>query len=173
MADPFVGEIRMFAGDFAPSGWSLCDGALVPISSNTALFSLLGTTYGGDGRTTFALPDLRGRIPIHPGHGPGLASRRLGQKGGSENEILTDSHIPSHNHLMQASANLGNAPSPSTRVTATGASFDGLYVDDGPNVPLATDAVATAGDSQPHTNMQPYLCIHFIIALTGVFPSRS
>ena len=173
MADPFIGEIRMFAGDFAPRNWSFCDGALLPISSNTALFSLLGTTYGGDGRTTFALPDLRGRLPLHPGSGPGLSTRHLGQRGGTEDETLTANQIPSHTHSMQASSNLGNAPSPSTRVTAMSSSFD-AFIDETPGgAALATEAVATAGGSQPHTNLQPYLCINFIIALQGIFPSRS
>jgi microcystin-dependent protein len=154
MPDPFVGEIRMFAGNFAPVGWAFCDGQLLPVSQNAALFSLLGTTYGGDGRTTFALPDLRGRAPIHAGQGPGLSQRNLGAKGGEESVTLAEAQLPSTTGTTRAAVT-SIEPRPSIVGSVT----------------MEKPPVAAGG--QPHNNMQPYLAVHFIIALVGVYPSRS
>lgn len=173
MADPFVAEIRIFPFNFAPKGWAWCDGQLLPLSQNTALFSLLGTTYGGNGKSNFALPDLGGRAPMHPGQGPGLSLHDLGETGGSETVTLLESEIPSHSHGLLAStppATL-NAPAPDRSLarasggTVYQASNAGL-------VSLAGGALAPAGGDQPHNNMQPYLTFYFNIALQGVFPPR-
>lgn len=166
MAQPYVGEIRMFAGNFAPAGWMFCEGQLLPISEYETLFNLIGTTYGGDGQSTFALPDLRGRTPIHMGNGFILA-----ETGGVEEVTLTVSQIPAHNHPFLASGDLGSTPNPATNVPArsTGATF--LYIADAPTVNASAQAVASVGGSQPHTNFQPYLCVDFIISLFGIFPS--
>ena len=171
--EPFIAMIVMFAGNFAPRNWAFCDGQLLPINSNQALFSLLGTTYGGDGRTTFALPDLRGRVAMHPGNGPGLASRRLGEKGGAESVTLTAAQIPSHNHNVQVAVNtaLGEESAPTGVISSHAGAFNedampGQFLG-GPNNTLNT------GGSQPHTNIQPFTCVNFIIALQGVFPSRN
>jgi len=172
MSEPYTGEIRMFAGNFAPRGWAFCDGQLLAVSENDALFSLLGTIYGGDGRTTFGLPDLRGRIPVHAGSGPGLSQRRLGAKSGTEKETLTTNQLTSHTHPMQASAGFGRAPGPEARVPAGTTSFD-AYINEAPSQSLATNAVTTVGGSRSHENLQPFLCLHFIIALTGIYPSRN
>lgn len=172
MSEPFVGEIRMFAGNFAPRGWAYCDGQLLAVSSNDALFSLLGTIYGGDGRTTFGLPDLRGRVPIHAGSGPGLSPRTLGAKSGSENETLTINQLTSHTHPMQASSNLGSTPGPAAKVPATATAID-AYIDEAQGQTLAANAVTAVGGSGSHTNLQPFLCLNFIIALFGTYPSRS
>ena len=171
MSEPFVGEIRMFAGNFAPRGWALCDGQLLAVSQNDALFSLLGTIYGGDGRTTFALPDLRGRIPIHAGSGPGLTLRRIGAKGGMENVTVTANQLPSHTHPLQGTDDLGNTPSPSGNVPARSTSVD-AYIGAAPSTNLSTSAVTSVGGSQSHVNLQPFLCINFIVALFGIYPSR-
>ncbi len=174
MSEPFVGEIRMFAGNFAPRGWAFCDGQLLAVSQNDALFSLLGTIYGGDGRTTFGLPDLRGRIPIHAGHGPGLSERRLGAKSGEEKVTLTVNQLPSHTHPMQASLNSATQANPANQNLAESANVQ-LYAsgaDFPPTIPMAAEAVSKVGGSQSHTNLQPFLCIHFIIALFGIYPSR-
>ena len=170
MSEPFVGEIRMFAGNFAPRGWAFCDGQLLAVSQNDALFSLLGTIYGGDGRTTFGLPDLRGRIPIHAGTGPGLSPRRLGAKGGTEKETLTVNQLPSHTHPMQATANLSTSPNPQGNVFAR--SVGDVYTTDFTPSPMNAGVVSKVGGSQPHTNLMPFLCINFIIALFGIYPSR-
>ena len=170
MSEPFVGEIRMFAGNFAPRGWAFCDGQLLAVSQNDALFSLLGTIYGGDGRTTFGLPDLRGRIPIHAGTGPGLSPRRLGSKGGAEEVTLTVNQLPSHGHPFQGT----NAPATSRDPIGNSpaeALFD-AYVEDLSPAPLAASAVSNVGGSRSHTNLMPFLCVHFIIALVGIYPSR-
>lgn len=170
MSEPFVGEIRMFAGNFAPRGWAFCDGQLLAVSQNDALFSLLGTIYGGDGRTTFGLPDLRGRIPIHAGHGPGLSERRLGAKGGAESVTLTVNQLPSHSHRMQASSQAAVEALPENRVLAqSDAPFYGI---DGPFAPMSSQGMTAVGGSSSHTNEMPYLCVHFIIALFGIYPSR-
>lgn len=166
--DPFLAQIIMFGGNFAPRGWAFCDGQLLAISSNTALFSLLGTAYGGDGRTTFGLPDLRGRFPMHPGNGPGLSSRRLGDKSGAENHTLTVNEMPSHNHTMVLASNLeGDQTSPVNNSLAI--SDDRNYVND----PSATGTTESTGGGQAFDNMPPWLGVHFIIALVGVYPSRS
>jgi microcystin-dependent protein len=169
MAQPYVGEIRMFAGNFAPAGWMFCEGQLLPISENEVLFNLIGTTYGGDGQSTFALPDLRGRIPIHQG-----SSFVLAQSGGVETVTLTVSQIPAHTHPFLASANLASGNSPGNQLPAiTQASTITPYGTDAPLVQLSSNAVGAAGGSQPHDNFQPYLCIDFIISLFGIFPSQT
>lgn len=161
----------MFAGNFAPQGWAFCDGQLLSISGNDALFALLGTIYGGDGRTTFGLPDLRGRIPIHMGSGPGLTPRIIGQKFGAETHTLTVNELPSHTHTMQANAQNADEHNPGGELLA--ATAGDLYIADTPNVPMNAASIANAGGSQSHDNMQPFLCVNFIISLFGIFPSRS
>lgn len=183
--DPFIAQIMMFAGNFAPRGWAFCDGQLLAISQNTALFSLLGTTYGGDGRTTFGLPDLRGRAPIHAGHGPGLSSRQLGQKTGTESNVLNQLQMPSHTHnatstaeiALQVSSEIGEESSPVNQYLAAGSN---IYVDSPTTNNNLAGAVATVstivapnGQSSPINNMQPILVMNYIIALQGIFPSRS
>jgi microcystin-dependent protein len=170
MSEPFIGEIRMFAGNFAPRSWAFCDGQLLAISQNDALFSLLGTIYGGDGRTTFGLPDLRGRIPVHMGQGPGLSERRLGSKGGAEKVTLTVNQLPSHTHPLQASTDPGHESNAAGEVLSQ--PLTDLYIEDPPVSALASSAIGSAGESRSHTNLQPYLCLHFIIALFGIYPSR-
>ena len=171
MSEPFIGEIRMFGGNFAPRGWAFCDGQLVSISSNDALFALLGTIYGGDGRTTFGLPDLRGRIPIHQGQGPGLTNRPIGQKSGVERAGVNVNQLPVHSHPMQASSDPADDVAPGGKVLATSASD--IYVEDNPDVAMSAAAVTSVGGSNTHNNVMPFRCIHYIIALTGVFPSRN
>ena len=172
--DPFIGEIVMFGGNFAPRAWAFCDGQLLAISQNTALFSILGTTYGGDGRTTFGLPDLRGRVPMHPGNGPGLTDRRLGQKFGNETNHLTTAQLPAHGHALLASGNGPDAKSPAGAFLPTlprsGAETYASAI--GTAAQMGT-AVGNTGSNQPVNNMQPVGCINFIICLQGVFPSRS
>ena len=172
MADPFIAEIRIFAGNFAPRGWAFCNGQLLPIAQNTALFAILGTTYGGDGRTTLGLPDLKGSAPMHPGTGPGLSSRRLGESGGSSDVTLSASQIPSHNHLIRGS-NLGESTGNPANATLADTSPLDNYAPLLDEEQLAADALANNGGNQPHNNMQPFLGLNFIIALVGVFPSRS
>jgi microcystin-dependent protein len=173
MSEPFVGEIRMFAGNFAPRGWAFCDGQLLAVSQNDALFSLLGTIYGGDGRTTFGLPDLRGRIPIHAGHGPGLSERRLGAKGGAEKVTLTVNQLPSHGHPFRATTGTATSRQPVANADlAPGTAVADFYVQTPDPVPFASTAVTNVGGSRSHTNLMPFLCIHFIIALVGIYPSR-
>jgi microcystin-dependent protein len=161
----------MFAGNFAPRGWALCDGQLLAVSQNDALFSLLGTIYGGDGRTTFGLPDVRGRIPIHQGQGPGLSPRNLGSKGGAEKVTLTPTTLPSHTHAWDvANANAANR-SPTGNGLAQALNTD--YCDDTPSfTPMASNMVANTGGSQSHDNLMPFQCINYIIALFGIYPSR-
>lgn len=170
MSEPFVGEVRMFAGNFAPRGWAFCDGQLLAVSQNDALFSLLGTIYGGDGRTTFGLPDLRGRVPIHPGSGPGLSPRRLGAKAGSENETLTVNQLPSHSSGMQASTNAASTPNAPNNVFAR--SVGDAYASDFSPANMSTATISNVGGSRSHSNLMPFLCINFIIALFGIYPSR-
>ncbi len=172
MSEPFIAEIRIFAGNFAPRSWAFCDGQLLPIAQNTALFSLIGTTYGGDGRTTFGLPELRGRLPLHVGTGPGLSPRALGSKGGTETETITEAQLPSHTHTMQGSSTIANQANPQGRVVAESSTFD-LYQSGAPGADMSPDAVTAVGGGQSHNNLMPFLCINFIIALFGVFPSRS
>ena len=167
MAQPYVGEIRMFAGNFAPAGWMFCEGQLLPISENETLFQLIGTTYGGDGQSTFALPDLRGRIPLHQGNGFTLA-----ETGGAETITLTVSQIPAHSHPLLATLNPGDQTSPSNTVTANNTAVQ-LYVEDVTNANAGVQAVGSTGGSQPHNNFQPYLCVNFIISLFGIFPSQT
>jgi microcystin-dependent protein len=166
MAQPYVGEIRMFAGNFAPAGWMFCEGQLLPISENETLFQLIGTTYGGDGESTFALPDLRGRIPLYQGNGFILA-----ETGGAEEITLTVSQIPAHSHPLLASASGASQKSPTNSVLAAPSTFDAYDMDFSPNTALSPLAIASTGGSQPHTNFQPYLCINYIISLFGIFPS--
>lgn len=159
MSEPFIGQIVMFGGNFAPRGWALCDGQLLPISSNSALFSILGTTYGGDGVSTFGLPDLRGRSPMHPGSGPGLTPRQLGQKGGAERVTLTTNQLPAHSHDMELTSGNGTTNNP---------------VGVGTNSTWAQSVASSdTGGGQAHDNMAPFLCTNFIIALQGTYPSRS
>lgn len=165
MAQPYVGEIRMFAGNFAPAGWMFCEGQLLPISENETLFQLIGTTYGGDGQSTFALPDLRGRLPIHQGNGFILA-----ESGGAEEITLTVSQVPSHSHPMLANSGLASEFAPGNQVFAQPQTVD-AYVQPPPAVPLSAASCSAVGGSQPHTNFQPYLCVNFIISLFGIFPS--
>jgi microcystin-dependent protein len=172
MSDPFVAEIRMFAGNFAPTGWATCDGQLLPISQNTALFSLLGTTYGGNGQSTFALPDLQGSAPMQPGQGSGLSLYDLGQQGGVEFVTLLQSEIPNHGHTAFAKTSLGNSQTPADQTWA-GSNNAKQYVNTNPNLPMSPFALSTAGGSLPHNNMAPYLVVTFIIAMQGVFPPRS
>jgi microcystin-dependent protein len=176
MSEPFIGEIRMFGGNFAPRGWAFCDGQLLSIAQNTALFSLLGTTYGGNGQTTFALPDLRGRVPMHWGAGPGLTPRTLGESSGSETVTLLSSQMPAHNHAIGAHSGQGDTFSPEGAVNAAAvdASQQPLNIySSSVNATMAAQTVGVAGGSQPHNNMQPFQCVSFIIALEGIFPSRS
>ena len=179
MADPFVAEIRIFPFNFAPKGWAFCDGQLMPISQNTALFSLLGTTYGGDGKSTFALPDMQGNAPMQHGQGQGLSLRDLGQLGGSETVTLLVSEMPAHTHAAQATTAIANTNQPASAMLATGRySFQGqsgsvpIYFNGAPDVLMAPQALSVAGGSLPHNNMQPYLTLNFCIALQGVFPQR-
>ncbi|HKK74358.1 MAG TPA: tail fiber protein [Saprospiraceae bacterium] len=170
MSEPFVAEIRIFAGNFAPRGWAFCNGQLLPVSQNTALFSLIGTTYGGDGRSTTALPDLQGRAPMHPGRGPGLTTRRLGERGGEEIVTLTEAQMPNHNHTMMGTDRDVDDNKPQD--TSYGAGT--FQYQSSSNLVTMNDAMLpSAGGSQAHNNMQPYLAINFIIALVGLYPSRS
>jgi microcystin-dependent protein len=174
MSDQFLAEIRVFPFNFAPTGWATCDGQLLPISQNTALFALLGTTYGGDGKSTFALPDLQGSAPMHPGQGQGLSMHYLGEVGGSQSLTLIDSEIPVHTHTMQANGGAGDLQGPAPE-RALAKSTGGLAYQSTTNANLATMAPQTlspAGGSLPHNNMQPYLTMTFCIALQGIFPQR-
>jgi len=172
MSEPFVGEIRMFAGNFAPRGWAFCDGQLLAVSQNDALFSLFGTVYGGDGRTTFGLPDLRGRIPLHQGTGPGLSQRRLGSKSGSETETLTTNQLPSHSHDLNAVTTLATSNQPAGRVLAQAEGLT-IYDDENQTASFAASMVGNTGGTRSHTNLMPTLCVNFITALFGIYPSRT
>lgn len=181
MSDPFIAEITMFGGNFAPRGWAFCDGQLLPISQHQALFSILGTTYGGDGRTTFGLPDLRGRVPIHAGNGSGLSDRRLGQRGGSESVTLTEAEMPSHSHSLTATTDTATTATPSTStklakgntsISRSDVKDSNIYAESTAN-PVNIAGATNAGGGQSHSNMQPYLVINYIIALQGIFPSRN
>jgi microcystin-dependent protein len=174
MSDQFVAEIRIFAGNFPPYGWAFCDGQILPISQNTALFSLLGTTYGGDGKSTFALPDLRQRMPLHAGYGPGpgLSEYALGQSGGEAAVTLLQSELPSHGHAPQASSALASVSSANGSVLAKTVSPNPPYHDANALGSLGAGALGSTGGGQPHNNQQPYLDVNFIIALQGIFPPR-
>lgn len=174
MADPFVAEIRIFPFNFAPKGWAFCDGQILSISQNTALFSLLGTTYGGDGRSNFALPDLQGSAPMHPGQGPGLSLHDLGETGGSETVTLLESEIPAHNHFVRAyTGDAADSRSPNLAQTLGAPSPGNLYDSTATQLsPMAPQAFSPAGGDQPHNNMMPYLTLNFNIALQGVYPPR-
>lgn len=168
--EPFIGEIRMFAGNFAPRGWALCNGQILNVSDNQALFSLIGIAYGGDGRTTFALPDLRGRSPMHAGTGPGLSDRLIGHSGGYETVTLNNSQLPEHTHRVKSSNQPANNISPIGKVPAQGQE---IYADPQANDYMHTDMLNSTGGNQPHPNMHPFLVVNFIIALEGIFPPRS
>ncbi|MFN8633980.1 MAG: tail fiber protein [Chloroflexota bacterium] len=171
MADPFVAEIRIFPFNFAPKGWAWCDGQLLPLSQNTALFSLLGTTYGGNGKSNFALPDLQGRAPMQPGQGPGLSLHDLGETGGAETVTLLESEMPAHSHGVVVSAADAITRIPAGQRLATGIGVSAFGAPP-PNTQLSSSAVAPAGGDQPHNNLQPYLTFYFCIALQGIFPPR-
>jgi microcystin-dependent protein len=174
MSEPFIAEVKIFAGNFAPRGWAFCNGQLLPISQNTALFSLIGTTYGGDGRTTTALPNLQGRAVMHPGRGPGLTSRRLGQTGGTETVTLSEAQMASHTHAAQGSTNPGNQRTPVGNAVATGGGRGVNFYASSTSTPTGTlEKLGNAGASQAHNNMQPFLTLNYIIALVGLYPSRS
>jgi len=179
MDNPFLGTISLFAGNFAPRGWALCNGQLLSIAQNQALFSILGTTYGGDGIRTFALPNMQGRAPIHWGQGPGLTSRVIGEAAGEEHVTLMIQQMPTHNHALNASTNTGNQPSPTNGVLAVSTDPDAggnpINFTAGTNVNtiMANNSIAPVGQNLPHDNMQPYLAVTFIIALEGIFPSRN
>ena len=173
MGEPFIGEIRMFGGSFAPAGWAFCNGQLMPISENDAMFVLIGTTYGGDGEETFAMPDLQSRIPIHQGTGPDGITYQIGEKAGVEAVTLTTNQIPVHNHALLASTAAGSQNNPSNQVLAASPSVK-MFIQDTPDSTLnVANSVTPVGGSQPHENLQPYLCISFIISLFGVFPTQS
>lgn len=173
MADPFVAEIRIFPFNFAPKGWAWCDGQLMPLSQNTALFSLLGTTYGGNGKSNFALPDLMGRAPMHPGQGPGLSLHDLGETGGSETVTLLQSEIPAHSHAIMAQTNPANSKTPTNNSLARPVGGLTFAPPSGNLASLAPQALAPAGGDAPHNNLQPYLTFYYCIALQGVFPPRT
>lgn len=171
MSEAFIGEIKIFAGNFAPRAWALCNGQLLPIAQNTALFAIVGTIYGGDGRTTFALPNLQARAPMHQGRGPGLTNRRIGERGGSATVVLQENNLPAHSHTVQGTTETGNTPSPNGARLAASPMYEAG--DSGGLGDMASDAMSSTGASQSVDNMQPYLGLNFIIALVGVFPSRS
>lgn len=171
MADPFVAEIRIFPFNFAPSGWAWCDGQLMPLSQNTALFSLLGTTYGGNGQSNFALPNLSGRAPMQPGQGPGLSLRDLGETVGAETVTLLESEIPAHSHAINVSQRAGTNRDPENKFL--GMPDFPLYADGVGTISMDDNAISPMGGDQPHNNLQPYLTLYFCIALQGVFPPRT
>jgi microcystin-dependent protein len=173
MPEPMVGEIRMFAGNFAPNGWMFCEGQTLPISENEVLFQLIGTTYGGDGEETFNLPNLASRVPIHMGTGPDGTTYQIGEMFGTEQETLSTQQIPNHSHPFTASTANGTATNPQGNVMAASTSSVKPYILDAPSDPLSPSMVAPAGGSQPHENTQPFLCINYIISLYGVFPSQT
>lgn len=174
MSEPFVGEIRMFAGTFAPQGWAICDGQLLAVAQNDALFSLITTTYGGDGRVTFGLPDMRGRVPIKAGSGPGLSPRNQGAAGGAENVTIVENELPSHNHNLGGNNATGDSAMPAGYF-ARDAATSNIYSTQltGTTADLSPAMITPAGGSRAHTNMMPFICINFIIALFGVYPSRN
>jgi microcystin-dependent protein len=172
MAQPYVGEIRMFAGNFNPVGWEFCDGQLLPISENETLFQLIGTTYGGDGQSTFALPNLQSRVPMHQGTGPDGVTYQLAEAAGVESVTLTTQQIPNHTHALLGSQDIADATGPANAVFGTSSQVDYVTVAE-TNTPLSPQIILPQGGSQPHENMQPYLVINFIISLFGIFPSQT
>lgn len=172
MAQPYVGEVRLFAGNFAPAGWMFCDGQLLPISENETLFQLIGTTYGGDGESTFALPDLRGRVPVHQGAGPGLQSYVLAESGGAEQVTLTPAQIPAHTHALRGNTAVGTGSAPGNAVLAATGTVNS-YGSGTPDQAMTAGALSAVGGSQPHSNMAPFLAVNYIISLFGIFPSPS
>lgn len=179
MSEPFLGEIRMVGWNFAANGWALCNGQLMSVSQNSALFALLGTTYGGDGVSTFALPNLQGRVPIHQGTGPGLSPYTMGQAAGNENVTLLVNQMPQHNHMVAVNNQAGSVADPTNALLAQGNSGSGRdsvavsnYTSAAATGTLAPTSISAAGGNQPHANIQPFLCVNFIIALQGIFPSR-
>ena len=172
MSTPFIGEIKICSFNFPPKGWALCNGQLLQINQNQALFSLLGTYYGGDGIRTFALPNLQGRLPMHQGSGPGLSPRIIGEIVGEENHTLLATEMPAHSHQVNASTAAADDPAPGGKIWASGGSVDKLFGSPA-NTTMNPAAVATAGQSQSHNNLQPYLVVNFVIALQGIFPSRN
>lgn len=172
MPEPYVGEIRMFAGNFAPAGWAFCDGQTMPISENEVLFQLIGTTYGGDGEETFDLPNLQSRVPIHMGTGPDGTTYQIGEMAGVEQVTLSTQQIPNHTHVPMASSDAATTQTPNDQVLATSAAQIYYNAPDAPGN-MAAQAIGPAGGSQPHENCQPFLCINFIISLFGVFPSQT
>ena len=173
MSDQFVAEIRIFPFNFAPRGWAFCNGQLLPISQNTALFSLLGTTYGGDGKSNFALPNMQGNAPMHPGQGPGLSLHDLGETGGSDTVALLASEMPLHSHSLMASLQSGEDPTAVGEVLGRSVGANLYQTSTSGLVPLSVSALAPSGANLPHNNMQPYLTLNFCIALQGIFPARS
>ena len=174
MGQPYIGEIRMFAGNFPPAGWMFCEGQLVPISENDALFVLIGTTYGGDGEESFGLPDLRGRVPLHRGQGPGISQNYVqGEMAGVEQVTLTTQQLPIHTHPLIASTNVAQDTNPTNKVLGQAGGSALIYIQDSIDSALSAQAIQPVGGSQPHDNMQPYLCINYIISLFGVFPSQT
>jgi len=172
MSNPYIGEIRLFAGNFAPAGWAFCQGQLMSIAENDALFSLIGTTYGGDGQQTFGLPDLRGRVPVHQGSGPGLSTRTIGELAGTETVTLTSANLPVHSHaLLATSAPASAAAGPAGGVLAS-ASVK-VYGSGAPGTPLAAAAIAASGGGLPHQNMAPFLALNYIISLFGIYPQQN
>jgi microcystin-dependent protein len=170
--DPFVAEIRIFPFNFAPRGWAWCDGQILPLSQNTALFSLLGTTYGGNGMSNFALPDLQGRAAMHPGQGPGLSLHDLGETGGSETVTLLESEIPSHNHSLSVTSLNAQSTTPANNNLGRGNPVK-VYTSGGSMTTMGIQSIAPTGGDQPHNNMMPYVTMYFCIALQGVFPPRT
>jgi len=168
--EQFIGQIMMFGGNYAPRGWALCDGALLSIAQNSALFAIIGTSYGGDGHTTFQLPDLRGRVAMHPGHGPGLTPRRLGEQAGTEAVSMTVNNLPTHSHAMHVVN--GDAKSPSAIGNLPGNAQTEVYSADAPSGQMNPAAIGNTGEGQPVPVVQPFQCVNYIIALTGVFPTR-
>ncbi len=175
MTTPYVGEIRLFGGTFAPNGWMFCDGALLPISEYDTLFTLIGTTYGGDGQETFALPDLRGRVPMHQGQGPGLSQRVLGERSGTETVTLVPSQLPIHTHVATANSGAGSSAAPGNNVWAGNSNTAALQFTASTASPanMNSASVSPVGGSQPHENRMPFVAVNYIISLFGVFPSQS
>lgn len=173
MSQPYIGEIRMFAGNFAPNGWQFCNGQLLSIAENDTLFNLIGTTYGGDGQETFALPNLQSRLPVHQGALTGGNTYQIGEMAGVEEVTLTQAQIPAHNHVVLATSDLANSPNPEKSFLAAAPTGSKIYSTAIPSIPLHNATITTAGGDQPHSNLQPYLCVNFIISLFGIYPSQT